>query len=155
MSSRPPAFPPASPLVDASPPPSPPIPPARQDEAGADDSANIPWPWRLYGGLAAHLGLPIIAAWIAAAVATVMFLPDFGAASGFGLIQLVPSNTAAVRAQATEQRLFGASLADSPALIVEHAQHSIPAATLVKIGRQAQVVDGLHSASSPPHQPSF
>jgi RND superfamily putative drug exporter len=122
---------------------------------GADDSASVPWPWRLYGGLTAHLGLPIIAAWIAATVAAVMFLPDIGAASGFGLIQLVPSNTAAVRAQATEQQLFGSSLADSPALIVEHSQRSIPPATLVKIGRQAQAVDGSHPASAPPHQPSF
>ncbi len=155
MSSRPPAFPPVSPPVDASPPPSPPTPAGREVEAGADDSANVPWPWRLYGGLTAHLGLPIIAAWIAAAVAAVMFLPDFGAASGFGLIQLVPSNTAAVRAQATEQRLFGSSLADSPALIVEHAQHSIPPATLVQIGRLAQAVDGSHPASAPPHEPTF
>jgi putative drug exporter of the RND superfamily len=155
MSSRPPASPPVSPRVEASPPAPPPTSPARQVEAGADDSANVPWPWRLYGGLTAHLGLPIIAAWIAAAVAAVMFLPDFGAASGFGLIQLVPSNTAAVRAQATEERLFGSSLADSPALIVEHSQRSIPAATLVKIGRQAEAVDGSHPASAPPHQPSF
>src|ERR1700693_324166 len=155
MSSRPPASPPVSPWVDATPPSPRPEPPAREAEVGADDSAKVPWPWRVYGGLTAHLGLPIIAAWIAAAVAAVMFLPDFGAASGFGLIQLVPSNTAAVRAQATEQHLFGSSLADSPALIVEHSQRSFPPATLVQIGRQAQAVDGSQPESAPPHQPSF
>ena len=154
MSSRPPASPPLPPRVDATPPP-PSRPPARDIERRADDSAGVPWPWRLYGGLTAHLGLPIIAAWIAAAVAAVMFLPDFGAASGFGLIQLVPSNTAASRAQATEQQLFGTSLADSPALVVEHSQRTIPAATLEKIGRQAQAVDGRPPSSAPPHEPSF
>jgi len=148
MSSRQPSPPPDSPWVEASP-------PAPEVEPGADDSSNVSWPWRLYGGLTAHLGLPIIAAWIAAAVAAVMFLPDFGAASGFGLIQLVPSNTPALRAQATEQQLFGSSLADSPAIVVEHSQRSIPAATLLRIGRQAQAVDGSRPASAPPDQPSF
>ncbi len=155
MSSRQPSSPPASPGNEASRPPPASAPPAPEVEPGAGEFSSVPWPWRLYGSLTAHLGLPIIAAWIAAAVVAVMFLPDFGAASGFGLIQLVPSNTPALRAQATEQRLFGSSLADSPALVVEHSQRSIPTATLVRIGRQAQVVDGSHPAAAPPDQPSF
>jgi len=121
----------------------------------ADDAGSVPWPWRVYGALTAYLGLPVIAGWIAAAVLAVMFLPDFAAASGFGLIQLVPSNTPALRAQATEQHLFGSSLADSPALVVEHASGTLPASTLLGIARQAQGVDGSHPASTPPDRPSF
>ena len=120
-----------------------------------DDASSVPWPWRLYAALTAYLGLPVIAGWIVAAVLAVMFLPDFGAASGFGLIQLVPTNTPALRAQETEQQLFGSSLADSPALVVEHAARGLPPATLVNIARQAQSVDGSHPASAPANQPSF
>jgi RND superfamily putative drug exporter len=150
MSSRLPSPPPAPAWVEAGEQPPPPDP-----APDADDASNVPWPWRLYAALTAYLGLPVIAGWIAAAVLAVMFLPDFGAASGFGLIQLVPTNTPALRAQATEQQLFGSSLADSPALVVEHAAHSLPPATLVNIARQAQTVDGSHPASAPANQPSF
>src|ERR1700692_1610220 len=109
MSSRLSTPPPASPSRPASPPPSP-----SEDAAGRDDLSTVPWPWRLYAGGVAHLGLPIIAVWIAVTVAATAFLPDFGSDSGFGLVQLVPSNTAASRAQATEQRRFRLSLARRP-----------------------------------------
>ena len=88
------------------------------------------WPWRLYGGLTAYLGLPVIAAWIAAAVLAVMFLPDFGAASGFGLIQLVPSNTAALRAQATEQHLVRIVPGGQPGADCRAQRGTMPAAAL-------------------------
>lgn len=150
MSSRPPALPPASQWRPASPPPSPP------DVAAApDDLSTVPWPWRMYAGVTAHLGLPIIALWIAATVAAAAFLPDIGSASGFGLVQLVPNNTPASRAQAAEQRLFGSSLADSQALVVEHGSTTLPASTLVKIGRQAQAVDGSRLTPASPRRPDF
>src|SRR5579862_1928178 len=139
MSSRLTSSPPAPPEVETSAPP----PGARLP---GDDGANAPWIWRAYGAMTAYLGLPVIAAWIAAAVLAVMFLPDFGAASGFGMIQLVPSNTPALRAQATEQHLFGSSLADSPALVVEHTAGTLPPSALLAIAHEAQAVDSSHPA---------
>ncbi|MFI5285215.1 MAG: MMPL family transporter [Candidatus Dormibacteria bacterium] len=120
-----------------------------------DDPATVPWPWRLYAALTAYLGLPLIAAWIAAAIAAAAFLPDFGAASGFGLIQLVPSNTPAVSAQAHERALFGASLADSQAMVVEHDPSSLPPATLLAIGQRAETIDRARPSGSPANQPDF
>jgi putative drug exporter of the RND superfamily len=126
-----------------------------RDNGIRDDLSTVPWPWRLYAGVIAHLGLPIIAVWIAVTVAATAFLPDFGSDSGFGLVQLVPSNTAASRAQTTEQRLFGSSLADSPALVVEHSSSTLPASSLVKIGQQARAVDSSHPTSASPALPEF
>src|ERR1700686_1308473 len=150
MASRPSTPLPASPSRPATPPPSSP-----GMVVDRDDLSTVPWPWRLYAGVTAHLGLPIIALWIAVTVAATAFLPDFGSDSGFGLVQLVPSNTAASRAQTTEQRLFGSSLADSPALIVEHGSSTLPASTLVKIGQQARAVDSSHPTSASPRRPDF
>jgi RND superfamily putative drug exporter len=150
MPSRLPSSPPAPPEVETSDPPPPPNALTPNNAA-----SNVPWPWRVYGALTAYLGLPVIAAWIAAAVLAVMFLPDFGAASGFELIQLVPSNTPALRAQATEQHLFGSSLADSPALVVEHTAGTLPPSALLAIAHQAQAVDGSHPAAAPADRASF
>ncbi len=130
-------------------------PPALEDLADLDDASTVPWPWRLYAGLTAYLGLPVIAAWIALTIAAVWFLPDFGAASGFGLVQLIPNNTPAAHAQALEQRLFGSSLGDSQALVVEHATGTLSAATLTKLAQQAQAVDSARPASRSPQQPNF
>ncbi|HEV3274491.1 MAG TPA: MMPL family transporter [Candidatus Dormibacteraeota bacterium] len=146
MSSRQPSPPPALEAPPRQPP---------EDPANLDDASAVPWPWRLYAGLTAYLGLPVIAAWIALTIAAVWFLPDFGAASGFGLVQLIPSNTPATHAQALEQRLFGSSLGDSQALVVDHATGTLSAATLTKLARQAQAVDSARPASGSPQQPNF
>jgi RND superfamily putative drug exporter len=121
----------------------------------ADESTSVPWPWRLYAGLNAYLGLPVMAAWIVAAVAAAAFLPDFGAASGFGLVQLIPNNTPALQAQVQEQELFGSSLSDSQALVVEHRSSSLPPAALLKIAQQARAVDGSRATSAAPSLPDF
>lgn len=147
MSSRQPAPPPA---LEPGPHPEDP-----EVAAGVDDSSTVPWPWRLYAGLTAYLGLPVIAVWIALTFAAAAFLPDFGAASGFGLVQLLPNNTPATHAQAVEQRLFGSSLADSQALVVEHAAGSLSPATLATIAQHAQAVDSRRPASGSPQQPDF
>ena len=147
MSSRQPSPPPA---LEAG---SHPVPP--DVVAGVDDSPTVPWPWRPYAGLTAYLGLPVIAAWIVVTIAAAAILPDFGAASGFGLVQLVPNNTPATHAQAVEQRLFGSSLGDSQALVVEHATGSLPPATLTKMAEQAQAVNSPMPASGSPQQPDF
>src|SRR5579862_4071229 len=149
MSIRPPSPPPASKWRPAGDSPA----PARR--AGARGPATVPWPWRVYAGLTTHLALPLIAAWIAVTIAAVMLLPDFGSDSGFGLVQLVPTNTPAARAQASELRLFGSSLADSPAMVVEHGASSLPPATVLEVGRQAQGVDGSHVGEGSPSRPVF
>jgi RND superfamily putative drug exporter len=117
-------------------------------------SSTPPLLWRIYAALTAYLGLPVIAAWIGVSIAATVFLPAFGGASGFGLVQFVPDNTPAYQAQATEQRLFGTSLSDSQALVVEHDPRGLGGATLVKIEHQTQAIDGSHPAAAPNH-PEF
>ena len=65
MSSRQPSPPPALEAPPRQPP---------EDPANLDDASAVPWPWRLYAGLTAYLGLPVIAAWIAL---TIMLTPSF------------------------------------------------------------------------------
>jgi RND superfamily putative drug exporter len=164
MSSRWPSSPSAPPPPEA--PPAPPTaaasaeaPAAIQPDAGpatpVDDAAVAPWPWRLYAGVTAYLGLPIIAAWIVACFAVTAFLPDFGADTGFGLVELIPGNTAALHAQAVENHLFGASLSDAQSVVVVHDPRGLSADTLVRLGQQAQAVDTAPAAPSPPSTPSF
>jgi RND superfamily putative drug exporter len=119
------------------------------------EASTPPWFWRIYAGLTAYLGLPIIAAWIAIAVAAVMFLPDFGSASGFGLVDLVPGNTPALQAQAVENRLFGSSLSDAQAVVVEHDPAGLPQSSLATIGRNARAIDASRPASAPLSRPDF
>src|SRR5580693_6846664 len=119
------------------------------------EASTPPWFWRIYAGLTAYLGLPIIAAWIAIAVAAVMFLPDFGSASGFGLVDLVPGNTPALQAQAVENRLFGSSLSDAQAVVVEHDPAGLPQSSLATIGRNARAIDASRPASAPLSRPGI
>ena len=150
MRSRQPSAPPAPPVLDAgAQPPSPPV-----LTVGAGNSTP-PLLWRLYAALTAYLGLPVIAGWIALTIAAAVFLPDFGAASGFGLVQFVPDNTAAYRSQATEQRLFGSSLSDSQAVVVEHDPRGLGNATLLGIEKQTQSIDGSHPATQAADHPDF
>ncbi len=120
-----------------------------------DDATAAPWPWRLYAGLIAYLGLPIIAAWIAVALAASAFLPDFGADTGFGLVDLIPGNTAALRAQALENHLFGASLSDAQSVVVLHDSRGLQPASLVQLAEQARAVDSSRPASAPASLPAF
>ena len=102
-------------------------PPARRIEAGVDDSSNVPWPWRLYGGADRHLGLPDHRGLdrrdrrggdVPARLRRRIRVRAWSSWSRPTPLRL--------RAQATEQRLFGSSLADSQALVVEHAQRQHP-----------------------------
>jgi putative drug exporter of the RND superfamily len=142
---------PTAPPVPVAPAPS----PQRDPDAGNGDSSTPPLLWRIYAALTAYLGLPVIAGWIAVTIAAAVLLPTFGAGSGFGLVQFVPDNTAAYRSQATEQRLFGSSLSDSQALVVEHDPRGLSSATLLQIEHQTQVVDGSHAATTAPDKPDF
>lgn len=119
------------------------------------EATSAPLLWRLYGGITAYLGLPIIAAWIVAAIAAVMFLPAFGATAGFGLVDLVPGNTPAIQAQALENRLFGSSLSDAQSVVVERDPSGIAPATLLKIAEQARAINSSRSRSAPASQPDF
>ena len=55
----------------------------------------------------------------------------------------------------TEQHLFGSSLADSPALVVEHTAGTLPPSALLAIAHQAQAVDSSHPATAPADRASF
>ncbi len=114
-----------------------------------------PWIWRVYAGFTAYLGLPIIAAWIGVAIAAVVFLPDFGATAGFGLVDLVPGNTPAVRAQALENRLFGSSFSDAQSVVVERDPQGIAPATLLRVGEQARAINSSRPSSAPASRPVF
>src|SRR5580692_10177501 len=131
--------------------------PPRQDPgADAGDSSKPPILWRIYAALTAYLGLPLIAGWIAVTIAAAAFLPAFGTASGYGLVQFVPDNTAALRSQAAEQRLFGSSLSDSQALVVERDPRGLNTTTLAKIEQQTQAIDSPHrAAAASPDRPDF
>ncbi len=124
--------------------------PALNPAATAADAGvtRAPWPWRLYAALTAYLGLPIIAVWIGVALASTALLPDLGTNAAFGLVDLVPSNTASVRAQADETRLFGSSLADSQSLVVESDRTGLPPASVAALGRQALAIDRSHAAAA-------
>ena len=122
---------------------------------GVVEPLPAPWIWRVYAGFTAYLGLPIIAAWIGVAIAAVVFLPDFGATAGFGLVDLVPGNTPAVRAQALENRLFGSSFSDAQSVVVERDPKGIAPATLLGVGEQARAIDSSRPSSAPASRPVF
>jgi RND superfamily putative drug exporter len=114
-----------------------------------------PLPWRLYGGFAAYIGPLIVVAWIVACAAAVALLPDFSTANQSGLLQLVPGNSPAIRAQDHEAALFGASLAQSEAVVVETDPRGLPPAVLAADVRRAVGIDSKHPAASPATQPLF
>ena len=122
---------------------------------GVVEPLPAPWIWRVYAGFTAYLGLPIIAAWIGVAIAAVVFLPDFGATAGFGLVDLVPGNTPAVRAQALENRLFGSSFSDAQSVVVERDPKGIAPATLLGVGEQARAINSSRPSSAPASRPVF
>ncbi|MBV8301357.1 MAG: MMPL family transporter, partial [Candidatus Dormibacteraeota bacterium] len=115
------------------------------DNGGATTASSetsvVAWPWRLYAAVATYLGVLIVAGTIAATAAAVAFLPDLSSPNGFQLLQLVPSDTASLQTQATEDRIFGASLSDSPAMVVEHDPSGYSPTLLLRALQQAQTVD--------------
>ena len=171
MASRRPSASPASPDSLPSAPPDPPASEVEWDAVGTSaprrfagrgavvdrvvEPLPAPWIWRVYAGFTAYLGLPIIAAWIGVAVAAVVFLPDFGATAGFGLVDLVPGNTPALQAQALENRLFGSSFSDAQSVVVERDPSGIAPPTLLKIAEQARAVDSSRQSSGPASRPIF
>jgi putative drug exporter of the RND superfamily len=100
---------------------------------------------RAYAALVVSLRYFIVAGWIAAVVAAVVYLPPLTQSSG--VTSLVPSGSAAVRAEVTATKLFGEPL-DAQAIVVQRAPGGLPASVQAAAVRNAINVDAayLHAA---------
>ncbi len=103
-----------------------------------------PLPWRIYGAFTAWAGPLILVAWIVACAAAVAFLPDFSSGNQ-GLQQLGLTNAPAIRAQQHEVELFGSSLSEAEAVVVERDPGGLPPAAVAAGLRRAAAVDNAHS----------
>ncbi|MCW3049336.1 MAG: hypothetical protein JWO74_3620, partial [Solirubrobacterales bacterium] len=72
---------------------------------------------RLYASAVVALRYPIILAWIAALVASLVYLPGLGGSSTAPLTDIVPSDAKAVVAQQRALTLFGSTLATDVAVV--------------------------------------
>ena len=100
---------------------------------------------RAYAAFVVSLRYFIVAGWIAAIAAAVAYLPPLTQSSG--VTSLVPSGSAAVRAEVTATKLFGEPL-DAQAIVVQRAPGGLPASVQAAAVRNAVNVDAayLHAA---------
>jgi RND superfamily putative drug exporter len=70
-----------------------------------------------YGRVIVALRLPVVLGWVAALVAAIMFLPALGGSGAAPLDDIVPENSAALRAQERALDLFGATLATDTVIV--------------------------------------
>jgi putative drug exporter of the RND superfamily len=100
---------------------------------------------RAYAAFVVSLRYFIVAGWVAAVVAAVVYLPELTQSSG--VTSLVPSGSAAVRAEVTATKLFGEPL-DAQAIVVQRAPAGLPASVQAAAIRNAVNVDAayLHGA---------
>ena len=100
---------------------------------------------RAYAAFVVSLRYFIVAGWVAAVVAAVVYLP--GLTQSSGVTSLVPSGSAAVRAEITATKLFGAPL-DAQAIVVQRAPAGLPASVQAAAIRNAVNADAayLHGA---------
>lgn len=120
-----------------------------------DQGAPAPWMWRWYGALTTYLGPIIVAAWICVCVAAAGLLPDFSSSQGAGLLQLIPGNAPALQAESLETHLFGSSLAETQAVVVEHGTGALPLAVEEQIVARALAVDRRSSDAGAAGSPAF
>jgi putative drug exporter of the RND superfamily len=100
---------------------------------------------RAYAAVVVSLRYFIVAGWVAAVVAAVICLP--GLTQSSGVASLVPAGSAAVRAEYTATKLFGAPL-DAQAVLVQRAPGGLPASVQAAAVRNAVNADAayLHAA---------
>lgn len=79
--------------------------------------------------LVARLGFVLVPAWVAAAIAAVLYLPSIEQGGGSPLGGLVPGNAAALQAQKREVAVFGNTLL-TPIVVVQHAPAGLTKAQL-------------------------
>src|SRR3954464_13188100 len=81
---------------------------------------------RMYARTVTALRFPIIAAWLVALVAALVYLPGLGGSGSGAMGDLVPEDARGIRAQEHELRLFGSTLATDTA-VVERAERGLTA----------------------------
>ena len=96
---------------------------------------------RAYAAVVVSLRYFIVAGWVAAVAAAVISLP--GLTQSSGLNSLVPSGSAAVRAEITATKLFGAPL-DAQAIVVQRAPGGLPRSVQLAAVRNAANVDATY-----------
>jgi RND superfamily putative drug exporter len=90
--------------------------------------------------LVARLGIVVVPAWIAAAVAAGLLLPGIGNGTSSPLGGLVPSGSPAARAQRHEVKAFGNTLL-TPVVVVQRAANGLSRAQLERTARIAAGID--------------
>ncbi|HVU77630.1 MAG TPA: MMPL family transporter [Gaiellaceae bacterium] len=90
--------------------------------------------------LVARLGVVLVPAWIAAALAAALLLPGIEQGSGSPLGGLVPTGSPAVKAQLAEVRAFGNTLL-TPVVVVQRAPGGLTRAQLRRTIARARAVD--------------
>src|SRR5579859_5351563 len=96
---------------------------------------------RGYAAVVVSLRLLIIAGWVAAVGAAIVFLPPLNPTTG-GLSELIPPGSPAAHAEADASKLFGFPL-DAAVAVVQRNPHGLPTATQVRAVRQALAEIGL------------
>jgi putative drug exporter of the RND superfamily len=103
---------------------------------------------RGYAFVVVSLRYLIIGGWAAGLAAAIVFLPPLSVVSSGGFANLIPSGSAAARAESDASRLFGFPL-DAAIAVVQRDPHGLSAATQERAVRQAIAVDrGLVSRSA-------
>jgi putative drug exporter of the RND superfamily len=98
---------------------------------------------RAVAWLIPRLGILVVAAWIAATVATVHYLPTISQPAGSQFGGLVAGGAGAIEAQRREARDFGSSLL-TRVVVVQHADGPLGAAQLRRTATAAIAVDRRH-----------
>ena len=93
---------------------------------------------RSYALVVVSLRYVIVLGWLVAAALAVLYLPSLSASGGIG--DLVPSGSAALRAEADATRLFRVPMS-APVAVVQHSLRRLPMAVQEKAGRSALAVD--------------
>jgi RND superfamily putative drug exporter len=103
---------------------------------------------RLYAGVVVGLRWPIVAAWVAAAIASMVYLPAVGQ-GGSDLEQLVSADNPAIRSELRSFDKFGFPLLSRVA-VVQRNPAGLPQETLAKaIQRARDVSEGKYADAAP------
>jgi putative drug exporter of the RND superfamily len=98
----------------------------------------VGWFWRGLAFVVTTLRYPLLLAWIAAAAGASLYLPPLAGSNGIG--GLIPSGSAAVRAEYDATRLFGFPLSAQVAVVQSNPRGFAPA-ELTATARRAAAVD--------------
>jgi putative drug exporter of the RND superfamily len=110
-----------------------------QPATGRKPKAAVGLLARGYAFVVVSLRLVIIAGWVAAVTAAIVFLPPLNPTTG-GLSELIPPGSPAAQAEADASKLFGFPL-DAGVAVVQRDPHGLSTATQVRAVRQALAAD--------------